>query len=285
MNTFININESVYSICKNNSKIKDILYDLGFKSIKNQVMFNTIAKKITIKKALEIKNISEVELIKKFQENGFYISNNNRNSILKEIIIRLHNNENTDDIKKEFDSKLTKVSAVEIHNAMHELIKEGMDIDEAKEYFYIRSLILKDAISNDVDIDEDYIIYFKNTNREIEKLLKDILENKNRYIFDKLYDKVKKHYIKKETLFFLELKKHNNDEPSKVMSKVDKDIIEYMDYIKNNNLDDNTFFIEMHKLCGNINDMIFKEENILIPLAISVLSEDELKYIKENYIK
>ena len=69
------------------------------------------------------------------------------------------------------------------------------------------------------------------------------------------------------------------------MSKVDKDIIDYMDYIKNNNLDDNTFFIEMHKLCGNINDMIFKEENILIPLAISVLSEDELKYIKENYIK
>ena len=280
MNKFINIDESVYNTCKNHSEIKDILYDLGFEAIKNPLVFNTVAKKISIKKALEIKKVSEDKLIEKFRENGFDISNN-RNVILKDLIVRLHNNENIENIKKEFDIKLNKVSAIEVHNAMHELIKEGMDIDEAKEYFYTRSLILKDGIENS----EDDIIYFKNTNREIEKLLKDILENRNRDIFEELYKKVKKHYIKKESLIFTALKKHDNDEPSKVMSKVDKDIMEHMDYIKNNNLDDNSFFAEIDKLYNNINDMIFKEENILIPLAISVLSEDELKYIKENYIK
>lgn len=279
MNKFININESVYNICKNHSEIKDILYDLGFEAIKNPIMFNTVARKISIKKALEIKKVSEDKLIEKFRENGFDVDN--RNSILKDLIVRLHNDENIDNIKKEFDIKLNKVSAIEVHNAMHELIKEGMDIDEAKEYFYTRSLILKDAIENS----EDDIIYFKNTNREIEKLLRNILENKDRNIFEKLYRKVKTHYMKKESLIFTALKKHNNDEPSKVMSKVDKDITEYMDYIKNNNLDDNSFFTEMDKLCNNINDMIFKEENILIPLAVSVLSEEELKNIKENYIK
>ena len=61
--------------------------------------------------------------------------------------------------------------------------------------------------------------------------------------------------------------------------------MEHMDYIKNNNLDDNSFFTEIDKLYNNINDMIYKEENILIPLASSVLSEDELKEIKDNYIK
>ena len=279
MNKFINIDESVYNTCKNHNEIKDILYDLGFEAIKNPLMFNTVAKKISIKKALEIKKVSEDKLIEKFRENGFDIAN--RNSILKDLIMRLHNNENIENIKKEFDTKLNKVSAVEIHNAMHELIKEGMDVDEAKEYFYIRSLILKDAIENS----EDDIIYFKNTNREIEKLLKDMLENRNRDIFEELYKKVKKHYIKKESLIFTALKKHDNDEPSKVMSKVDKDIMEHMDYIKNNNLDDNSFFAEIDKLYNNINDMIFKEENILIPLASSVLSEDELKEIKDNYIK
>ena len=279
MNKFINIDESVYNTCKNHSEIKDILYDLGFEAIKNPLMFNTVAKKISIKKALEIKKVSEDKLIEKFRENGFDIAN--RNSILKDLIVRLHNNENIETIKKEFDTKLNKVSAIEIHNAMHELIKEGMDIDEAKEYFYTRSLILKDAIENS----EDDITYFKNTNREIEKLLKDILENRNRDIFEELYKKVKKHYIKKESLIFTALKKHDNDEPSKVMSKVDKDIMEHMDYIKNNNLDDNSFFTEIDKLYNNINDMIYKEENILIPLASSVLSEDELKEIKDNYIK
>ena len=280
MNKFINIDESVYNTCKNHNEIKDILYDLGFEAIKNPLMFNTVAKKISIKKALEIKKVSEDKLIEKFRENGFDISNN-RNVILKDLIVRLHNNENIENIKKEFDIKLNKVSAIEIHNAMHELIKEGMDVDEAKEYFYIRSLILKDAIENS----EDDIIYFKNTNREIEKLLKDMLENRNRDIFEELYKKVKKHYIKKESLIFTALKKHDNDEPSKVMSKMDKDIMEHMDYIKNNNLDDNSFFAEIDKLYNNINDMIFKEENILIPLASSVLSEDELKEIKDNYIK
>lgn len=279
MNKFINIDESVYNTCKNHSEIKDILYDLGFEAIKNPLMFNTVAKKISIKKALEIKKVSEDKLIEKFRENGFDIAN--RNSILKDLIMRLHNNENIETIKKEFDTKLNKVSAIEVHNAMHELIKEGMDIDEAKEYFYTRSLILKDGIENS----EDDIIYFKNTNREIEKLLKDILENRNRDIFEELYKKIKNHYIKKESLIFTALKKHDNDEPSKVMSKVDKDIMEHMDYIKNNNLDDNSFFTEIDKLYNNINDMIYKEENILIPLASSVLSEDELKEIKDNYIK
>ena len=280
MNKFINIDESVYNTCKNHSEIKDILYDLGFEAIKNPLMFNTVAKKISIKKALEIKKVSEDKLIEKFRENGFDIVSN-RNIILKDLIVRLHNNENIETIKKEFDTKLNKVSAIEVHNAMHELIKEGMDIDEAKEYFYTRSLILKDAIENS----EDDITYFKNTNREIEKLLRNILENKDRNIFEELYKKVKKHYIKKESLIFTALKKHDNDEPSKVMSKVDKDIMEHMDYIKNNNLDDNSFFTEIDKLYNNINDMIYKEENILIPLASSVLSEDELKEIKDNYIK
>ena len=142
MNIFIDINESVYNTCKNHSEIKDILYDLGFEAIKNPLVFNTVAKKISIKKALEIKKVSEDKLIEKFRENGFDISNN-RNVILKDLIVRLHNNENIENIKKEFDIKLNKVSAIEVHNAMHELIKEGMDIDEAKEYFYTRSLILK----------------------------------------------------------------------------------------------------------------------------------------------
>ena len=126
MNKFININESVYNICKNHSEIKDILYDLGFEAIKNPIMFNTVARKISIKKALEIKKVSEDKLIEKFRENGFDIDN--RNSILKDLIVRLHNDENIDNIKKEFDIKLNKVSAIEVHNAMHELIKEGMDI-------------------------------------------------------------------------------------------------------------------------------------------------------------
>ena len=87
MNIFIDINESVYNTCKNHSEIKDILYDLGFDAIKNPIMFNTVARKISIKKALDIKKVSEDKLIEKFRENGFDIAN--RNSILKDLIMRM----------------------------------------------------------------------------------------------------------------------------------------------------------------------------------------------------
>ena len=86
--------------------------------------------------------------------------NSDRNAILKNFITRLHNGENIENIKEEFAEKLNKVSALEIHNAMHELVESGMTIDEAKKFFYTRSLILQNAIDNE-DINQNY----KNNNK------------------------------------------------------------------------------------------------------------------------
>ena len=283
----IDINKNIYELCKEYPEIKNILSDLGLEAIKNPIMFNTVAKITTIDKASKIKNIDMKNIIKKFEENGFTFENNendNRNEILKDLIKRLHNGENIEKIKKEFAEKLHKVSAIEIHNAMHELVESKMSIDEAKRFFYTRSLILSDAIDNE-DINQNYkdnyivIEKFKKENIEIKKSIENVIASKDIKLFEEFYNKLNNHYIKKETLFF-KLNKYGNSEPSKIMSRVDKEISEEAKEIIS--INDNKVFDKIEELKNKIYDMIFKEENILIPLVISTFSNEDFEEIKEN---
>ena len=284
----INTNKNIYELCKEYPEIKNILSDLGFEAINNPIMFNTMAKLTTIDKASKIKNIDMNNIIKKFEENGFAFENNERNEILKDLIKRLHNGENIENIKKEFAEKLHKVSAIEIHNAMHELVESGIAIDEASGFFYLRSLILSDAIDNE-DINQNYkdnyivIEEFKKENIEIEKSIENIIASKDTKLFEEFYNQLNNHYIKKETLFFAGLNKYGNSEPSKVMSKVDKEILEEANEIIS--INDNKIFDKIEELKNKIKDMIFKEENILIPLVISTFSKEDFEEIKEKYSK
>ena len=232
-------------------------------------------------------------IIKKFEDRGFAFEinkneNNDRNEILKDLIKRLHNGENIENIKKEFAEKLNKVSAIEIHNAMHELVESGMAIDEASGFFYLRSLILSDAIDNE-DINQNYkdnyivIEEFKKENIEIEKLIENIIASKDIKLFEEFYNKLNNHYIKKESLFFTGLNKYGNSEPSKIMAKVDKEILEEAKDIIS--INDNKVFDKIEELKNKIKDMIFKEENILIPLVISTFSKEDFEDLKEKYFK
>ncbi|MEI0526099.1 DUF438 domain-containing protein [Brachyspira murdochii] len=288
---YININESIYNLCTKYPKLKDALYDLGFDKIKNPIMFNTISKFMTINNALKMKDIDIKDIKDKLNEYGFdiglntYIKNTDktideRNEVLKSLIVRLHNGENIDSIKIDFEKKLFKVSADEVHNAMHELINSGMSIDEAKRFFYIRTLLLRDAIDN-CNITNNYNIIniFKKENRYIEKLLNDISS------VNILYKELSRHYYKKESILFKALKSYGNDEPSKVMTRVDKDILESLKSIIDSNLNNDDLKEKYEEINASILDMIFKEENILIPLCIDTLSKEDFEDIESKYSK
>lgn len=285
---FINISDSIYELCTKYPKIKEALFDLGFDKIKNPIMFNTVSKIMTLEKAVKMKNIDNDELRKKLNEYGFELNSisnkDNRNDILKSLIVKLHCTGDIESIKREFEDKLIKVSAEEVHNAMHELIDNGMSIDEAKRFFYIRTLVLKDAMDNNTETNYKAIDIFEEENRSIEKLLNEIKSYDNINILNDLYDNLNSHYIKKESLFIASLKKYGNDEPSKVMRRVDKDILnelkDIIDYSKNNN---NINLENIKLLKEHILDMIFKEENILIPLCVSVFSKEDFDNIKIKY--
>lgn len=288
----IDMNKSIYELAKEYPQIKDALYELGFEQIKNNVMFNTMAKIMTIEKAANMKKIPIENIIKKFEEYGIRIIDTNRNKILKELILKLHNGDNIEKVKNEFIQKLNKVSAVEVHNAMAELVKESMSVDEAKNFFYIRTLLLKDAMHNEYNNKEDILSLelMKNENIGIRDFFNRFTkesESKNivKKLCKKLYIKLHNHYAKKESVFFGILKRHGNDEPSKVMSKIDIDILNELKQIESSidiNFDKDNFLSQIKELKEKVTDMIFKEENILYPLVAATLSKKELK---ETYLK
>ncbi|MEI0518009.1 hemerythrin domain-containing protein [Brachyspira murdochii] len=139
---------------------------------------------------------------------------------------------------------------------------------------------MRDAIDN-CNITNNYNIIniFKKENRYIEKLLNDISS------VNILYKELSRHYYKKESILFKALKSYGNDEPSKVMTRVDKDILESLKYIIDSNLNSDDLKEKYEEINASILDMIFKEENILIPLCIDTLSKEDFEDIESKYSK
>ena len=141
------------------------------------------------------------------------------------------------------------------------------------------SFTLHSMDSGDLSVYDNYsfIKLFKEENREIENIIKNI-EFDNIEDIKNLYNNIKIHYQKKENLFFTALNKYGNKEPSKVMTLVNRQILEDLEsFIKNPNKE------KLNNIKENINDMIFKEENILIPLLVSTLKEEDLENINNRY--
>jgi signal recognition particle subunit SEC65 len=67
----VNLNKTVYELCKNNSEIADILQELGFKDITNPGMLNTAGRFMTIPKGAAMKKIP-LETIKESLANHGY---------------------------------------------------------------------------------------------------------------------------------------------------------------------------------------------------------------------
>ena len=50
MNKIINLNDTVYEICKKNNEVIEIMRDLGFDGITNPALLNTAGRVMTISK-------------------------------------------------------------------------------------------------------------------------------------------------------------------------------------------------------------------------------------------
>jgi len=97
---------------------------------------------------------------------------------------------------------------------------------------------------------------------------------------------INKHYIKKENLLFPYMEEYGMSVTPKVMLVADNEILNDIKELKSSlvagyKISDN-LEIEANKLSTKISDMISKEEEIMIPNLIDVLSEDEWHKIAKD---
>jgi hypothetical protein len=69
----INLKKTVYELCKDDSEIMAIMNELGFKSITNPAMLNTVGRYMTIPKGAAMKGIDLDKIKEAFQQRGYGI--------------------------------------------------------------------------------------------------------------------------------------------------------------------------------------------------------------------
>ncbi len=225
-----------------------------------------------------------------------------RKQVLKDIIKELHEGKTVDEVKAKFEATFGEVTAKEITEAEKELILSGTTVAEIQSLCDVHSAVFKGSIE-EIHNPKDpskipghpvRVLFLEN--RALETLMNDIITvHLDKYLdsgsedeyaklkvaFEKLSN-ISLHYMKKETLLFPYMEKYGITAPPKVMWGVDDEIRDDIKKIFNDIKLRKVIKGSVDKVFERINEMIFKEENIMIPMLVENLTEDEWKIVAED---
>ncbi|AWB42921.1 PAS domain S-box protein [Paenibacillus sp. CAA11] len=231
-----------------------------------------------------------------------------RQEMLKEIIKELHQGKSVEEVKAKFEQAVGDVSVEEISAMEHALMEEeGIPVEEVQRLCSVHTALFKGSIedihrpSKPEEQPGHPVHTFKLENREIERLArfslslhkdKYVRERSEEYVYKLLEDlnllmDVDKHYSRKENLLFPYLEKYGIFGPTKVMWGIDDGIRamikEAKQLLTNEPRDAEAIGALLDKIVTEVTEMIYKEENILLPMALNKLTEDEwLKIAHES---
>lgn len=223
-----------------------------------------------------------------------------RQEILKQIIKDLHNGKSVEEVKAQFEDAVGNITVAEISQLEQALMEEeGIPVSEVQRLCSVHTAIFKGSIDDIHRSDKPEeqpghpIHTFKLENNEINMLVnfklqlhlerfekEDSEENITKLIEDLnlLYD-VDKHYTRKENLLFPFLEKYGIMGPTQVMWGVDDGIRAAIKGAKEKLVnyigDKQAVIASVYFVIKETSEMIYKEENILFPMALQTLTEDE----------
>lgn len=213
-----------------------------------------------------------------------------RKKKLQQLIKSLHEGKTVDEVKDEFKRDFGEVSTSEISQIEQALVKEGLPVEEVQRLCDVHATVFHGSIA-DIHASRDYskvkghpINVLLEENDAIEKLINEELlvylekylkdRDNNSYLmlrigFDRLTE-VDIHYKRKENLIFPYLEKHSITAPPKVMWGIDDEIRDEIKEVKEMlssvSIDINVLETKIRAVLKKTSDMVFKENNILVPL-------------------
>jgi DUF438 domain-containing protein len=239
--------------------------------------------------------------------------NNSRQRVdqLKKLILGLHDGNSTEDTQAKLVELMGSVPYNEVVQAEEELIEEGLDREEVLKLCDLHTEALNGAIDTSMaqQIPEGHPLHIlikenealqkqidkiKHFQYSVEKGEPKVIEQKTIFaihtLFNELMD-VEKHYIKLENLLFPFLEKHDITGPPMVMwGKHDETrafLKSSIQLLSENNKATNEeleayFEMIFNPTLKSISDMIYKEEEILFPMAMDTLNDFEWYQIQQQ---
>ena len=236
-------------------------------------------------------------------------SRDQRIQVLKDILLRLHHGASPDSVEADFQAHFSDVSPIEVSLMEHELMNgdHGVGFEDVMKLCTVHAKVMAAGVQGkevpDSQQEGHPVWIFKQENlalqaglHRIQRLL-DALESAESQGQEldpgllrgltrqyQLLDQFQRHYRRKEELFFPIMESYGHDAPPKVMWGVDDQIRDLFGLAKEalKGLVDHAgdasvaqVLTTYQAFVQEFKDMVFKEEAILIPLLLSLFSEDD----------
>lgn len=239
--------------------------------------------------------------------------NENKKKTLKELMRQLHSGTPPAEVKEKFKQVLKDVSSTEIAKIEDELVKEGMPREELQKLCDVHLEVFREQLEKEKTQMEIAPENPVNTLMEEHKILLRFLEEMDaivkrvqqvddpqivsevipqlKHIAEDFLD-TEKHYLREENVLFPILEKHGVTEPPAIMwmehtklreqKKLFHKLLE--DY---NKMSFEDFKGQLCSVAGALYEIlsshIFKENNILFPTALQVVTEQEWKDARKEF--
>lgn len=232
-----------------------------------------------------------------------FINNSSmRQEKLKQIIKQLHAGASVEAVRAEFEALTIGVSAIEITAMEQALVDEGMPVEEIQKLCDVHASVFKGSIE-DIHAEDGKgmallsqwhpLNKLKMENRKIEAILEQKIESflekfestGSTFHAEKVNEGLKallaieKHYSKKENLIFPYMEKHDITAPPQVMWGVDDEIRAKLkamiSMLDAGSVDPSLAKQYGDELINQIREMIFKEEEIMMPMVIEKFTHEE----------
>lgn len=227
-----------------------------------------------------------------------------RQEILKDIIKDLHKGVDMAILKQRFHELIRDIDPSEIARMEQKLIEEGMPESEIKRLCDVHVEVFRESLGQQeppVAPAGHPLHTFMMENRAAEDIMREIMQ-----IMEKLCDSPDKelfglhqkslldlvvklsdinlHYLRKENQLFPILEVHNISGPSEVMWALHDDIRQMLKYAREqvDGLQVPLVYGTLKYLLKSINDMIYKEEHILFPMAKDMFTDADWFKVRQG---
>ncbi len=220
---------------------------------------------------------------------------------MKEIIRHLHEGGEPDEVRSRLKELVRETDSSEIAAMEQQLIGEGMPVEQVQSMCDLHSSVLQEIL---VEPERPKVLHghpidtFQRENEAIRQVVGELrggLASRNpsspaaadllalREAANRLMD-IDKHYQRKENLLFSCLERHGITGPSKVMWGKDdevrrllKQLVEVLKSAENRPVDEALAAVKAaaEPALRAVEEMIIKEEKILLPMAAGTLTEEE----------
>jgi len=238
-------------------------------------------------------------------------STDGRKKMLKEMIKQLHEGAPPEQVKEKFKQVIEGTSAEEISRIEQELVKEGMPREELQRLCNVHLAVFAEQVQEEeihlplghpINIlIEEHRVLLQRTDRL--GLLVGMIEEACDlvYVGDALTElqsivkefvEAEKHYQREENVLFPTLEKHGISEPPRIMWMEHDKIREVKKGLRNltenwNSMKYGDFKEELSKtakpLCSLLPDHFFKENNVLFPAALQVVTNEEWVDVRKEF--